>query len=118
MKYAKRSLCLLLAVLLLTLAGCNALGQREFQQDIVLQLDGREGELLIREWRYLLGSGADIYYCNAGNRVLLGETTGGDNGYCPFAEGKYSIEEDGDTITVKWLFRADIWKEKQFTLPD
>ncbi len=119
MKNLKRCLCLLLLGLILLSVGCDT-SNREYHQDIVLDLESRDGELVIREWRYLLGSGAEIYYSSHGKTVLLGSTTGGDNGYCPFAEGTYSIAEDGDTVTVKWLFRSgsDRWKEAQFALPD
>ncbi len=116
MRYVKMNLCLVLVAVLL-FAGCNASG-RDYHEDIILPLENSDGELVIKEWSFLMGSGAEIYYRSAGEMVLLGKTAGADDGYCPFADGKYSISEDGNTITVRWLSSSDIWGEEQFTLPD
>ncbi len=119
MKFVRQSFCILLVGLVLLFAGCQP-SEREYHPDITLQLEKRDAELVVREWRYLMGSGADIYFRRAGEMVLLGSTTGGDDGYCPFAHGKYSVVENGDTVTVKWLFQSasDTWKEIEFALPD
>jgi hypothetical protein len=36
--------------------------------------------------------------------VLLGKTTGSDDGFCPFKKGMYEITQEGDSITIKWCF--------------
>lgn len=83
--------------------------------------DGCNGEIVIKEWRFLQGSGAEIYYRQGEQLTQLGNTTGGDDGYCPFADGKYSLSVEGDALRVRWSFRGetqqDTWKEATFSLP-
>ncbi len=50
----------------------------------------------------MLGSGAEIYFKKNNELTLIGKTTGGDDGFCPFKEGQYSIEITDDTVTVSW----------------
>ena len=111
----------LLTMIIACFCGCGKSG-KEYKEDIIYQLQNREGALIIKEWTYLLGSGAEIYYNNGKTSVLLGETTGGDNGFCPFAEGSYEIKEYGDSVCVSWCFRASDndrshWKSKTFEFP-
>ncbi len=51
----------------------------------------------------------------------IGQTVGGDDGFCPFAEGMYEIDIQGDVLTVKWAFqpyqKKDEWRVDEFTLP-
>lgn len=107
---------LLLAVLIL-LPGCNY-DDREFLPDITVPIEYSSAEIVIKEWRYLLGSGAEIYYQSGGEQVLLGTTTGGDDGYCPFSAGKYTIALEDNALLIRWHFGGDVWKETQFSLPD
>lgn len=95
---------------------------REYNEDIVLPLQDPSEKIIIKEWSFLMGSGAEIYYQkDCGNLILLGKTTGGDDGFCPFNEGLYEILEEDRAVTVKWCFRpsdnkAD-WPSKTFRLP-
>ncbi len=111
---------LLLFCVMLFPSSCSS-DSREFKEDIVIPLEGNEGELVIKEWSFLLGSGAEIYYREGEKTVLLGKTTGGDDGYCPFANGKYYTEFNGDSVKIRWLFNTDshseYWKEDIFTIP-
>ena len=109
------ALCLLLCVL----GGCGVSG-REYNDDIIVELTDREGTLVIREWSFLLGSGAEVYY-DYGWRspILLGQTSGADDGYCPFEEGAYRITRDGEAVTLSWRATdAGTWRSATFDLPD
>lgn len=118
----KRILLLLfVSTLLFSIIGCSA-SEREYHEDIVIALQDPSEKIIIREWQYLLGSGADVYY-QKGNAdaVLLGKTTGADDGFCPFKEGLYELIQNGDEITVKWCFSPsdskDIWRYRSFNIP-
>jgi len=94
-----------------------AMPDREYLSDISVPLADSNGEIIIKEWRFLLGSGAEIYYRCDGKMKLLGETTGGDDGYCPFAHGEYTVSLEEEALLVRWHFRDGIWREKRFSLP-
>ncbi len=109
------------AVVLSCLCGCGTSG-REYKDDIEYNLTENDGALIIKEWTFLQGSGAEIYYKIGDTMTLLGNTTGADNGFCPFAEGSYEIKEYGDSVCVSWCFRASDndrshWKSKTFEFP-
>ena len=107
-------LCLLLG----TLCGCS--GGREYNEDIVVELTDREGTLIIREWSFLLGSGAEVYY-DYGWRspILLGQTSGANNGSCPFEAGRYRVTQEEDTVKLSWKATdAGAWRSQTFDLPD
>ncbi len=118
----KRMLSLVLVVLVLVLAGCNSTN-REYYDDIHITLQDSTEEIIIKEWRYLQGSGAEVYYQEENNDpVLLGKTTGADDGFCPFKEGLYELTQDGSTVTVKWCFNPSDedkanWQSKTIELP-
>lgn len=93
----------------------------EYKDDIIVTVPDSDETLVIKEWTFLLSSGAEIYLQKDNRLILLGETDGADDGYCPFADGKYQIINNKDgTITVKWLFNiaedTEIWHEKQFDI--
>lgn len=71
--------CLLL---LLFLSSCGF--DREYNEDIVIQSAEHDAEIVIKEWSFLLGSGAEIYFRVGTKETLLGKLQGGDNGFCPF----------------------------------
>lgn len=109
-------------VLMLTLIsnGCSE-NAREYFEEIRIPLQTKNGEIIIREWRFLLGSGAEIYYYNDGSTTLLGHCSGGDDGYCPFQDGRYTLDENGKEITVCWLFGTtaegkEIWHSQTFSI--
>lgn len=107
--------------ILLSFGGCAS--EREYYDDIHITLQDSSERITIKEWSYLLGSGAEVYYQkNDAEPVLLGKTTGGDDGFCPFKEGLYELSQDGNTVTVKWCFNPSnkdksSWKHETFELP-
>ncbi len=114
-------LCLFFLVLMY-LYGCGG-SEREYLEDIVYELEDSTGVIIIKEWCFLLGSGAEVYYKQGEKTaVLLGKTTGGDDGFCPFKEGMYEITQNGGSICVSWCFRPSnsnhsLWRSKSFDLP-
>lgn len=113
---SRRTIAVFLCALLIFFAGCGA-SEREYKDDLIVLLEGDE-RLIIREWSFLLGSGAEVYYQRGDqDPVLLGQTGGGDDGACPFSMGQYEIVREGDTVLIKWLFRDGIWRSKTFELP-
>jgi len=127
MKIIKR-ISILAAILLtvsLLLAGswaCDDSFSREYPDDLYIDIPDTESQLLIKEWRFLLGSGAEVCYIpSAGAKAqFLGKTTGGDDGYCPFHDGKYSISYSEGVVTLSWAFQGseDAYnRSESFPLP-
>lgn len=114
-------LCLL-SIALTCFCGCGEF-EREYNDDIVYELQNGTDFIIIKEWKFLMVSGAEIYY-KQGNEapVLLGETAGADDGFCPFEKGLYEITQEEGSICVSWCFdpanddRAS-WHSKSFDLP-
>ena len=114
-------LCLIFFVLT-CLCGCGQ-SEREYNVDIVYQLQDGTGVIIIKEWSFLLGSGAEIYFKQGDEKpVLIGKTTGADDGFCPFEEGLYEITQDENSICVSWCFdpsndERSCWRSESFELP-
>ena len=112
----------LLITVLTCFCACGRSG-REYKGYITFQLQDTDDVLIIKEWTYLLSSGADIYYKHGDDApVFLGKTSGGDNGFCPFSEGMYEITEDGDAVKISWCFKPSDsdranWRSEYFQLP-
>lgn len=120
-----------MAIVLLTVAALLLLASyacsdnsfsREYLDDLYIDIPDTKSQLLIKEWRFLLGSGAEVYYIpSAGAKAqLLGKTTGGDDGYCPFHDGKYSISYSEGVVTLSWAFQGseDAYnRSESFPLP-
>lgn len=109
----------LVCVIFGAFCGCAASG-REYNDDITVLLPDRDGVLVIREWSVLLGSGAEVYY-DYGWRapILLGQTSGADDGYCPFEAGEYRITQEEDAVTLAWRATdAGVWRSATFDLPN
>ena len=84
MKTIRKTVFLIL-LCIFVLSSCSS--GREYYDDIVVQFENDEAEIVIREWSFLLGSGAEIY-CNIGGKMtLLGQISGMDNSFCPFSKG-------------------------------
>ena len=100
---------------------CNFGSGREYHDDIHIPLETHQAEIIIREWSFLLGSGAEIYYKTADEEILLGQTSGGDDGYCPFQDGKYSVAVEDNKLTIEWCkIPSNIsipWEKNVFELP-
>ncbi len=116
-KYICFSLFLILCLLLI---GCQTM-DREYLPDLTIDMETRDAQLVIREWSFLLGSGAEVYYRENGKYLHLGNCTGADDGYTPFAGGLYEIIEYSNAIHIRWFFTSgqdgQIWHEKTFSLP-
>lgn len=96
----------------------EAMPDREYLADITVSLEDRPGQIVIKEWRFLLGSGAEIYYKRGSELTLLGITSGGDDGYCPFAAGKYTLSVEENMLHIRWHATNDVWREQKFPLPE
>ena len=100
-------------------SGCGS--QRDYNDDIYVELESRQAEIIIREWQFLLGSGAEIYYKSDDEEILLGQLAGGDDGFCPFKEGLYSVDVGENEVTIKWCKfphnEEKPWQEKTFEFP-
>lgn len=111
-------LCLVLSVI--CLAGCSLGYGRNYLDDIHVPLESRQAEIIIREWTFLMGSGAEIYYKDSGGKVMLGQVQGGDDGHCPFEEGLYSVKVEDNELIIEVGRRMDagiIWRTESFVLP-
>ena len=120
--YKKALIAIIMLAVTMTLTACSGhWSDREYLPDITVQLAEETGEIVIKEWRWGLGSGAEIYYQKDGKQTLLGKTAGGDNGYCPFAAGEYTLTTEGSDLVIRWAFRGNTpeteWKETRFALP-
>ena len=107
----------------ITLTSCsNPLGEREYLADLYIDLPGTEHQLLIKEWRYLLGSGEEVYFVSSSAKKpqLLGKLTGGDDGYCPFNDGKYEISCSEGVLSLSWSFDGsdNYTRSESFVLPE
>jgi len=119
-------LVVIFLIVLLILGGCiinriNRLNGREYLDDIHIPLEDRQAEIIIKEWRWLLGSGEEVYYKDDDKKILLGQLWGGDDGFCPFKEGQYSVTVDDGKLTIEWCSipgnKAIPWSKKTFDLP-
>ncbi len=96
----------------------------DYHEDLIIPIEGREASLVIREWNLLLGSGADVYYQGPdGKETQIGQAGGGDDGYTPFKNQKYTITFSDDTVSFTWYFGVndtdgkEIWKSTVIDLP-
>ncbi len=118
----KKTVLILCAAVLLLCSCTPGASGRDYREDINVPLKNGY-TLIIREWSYTVGSGAEIYLSQKdGKTVFLGRTTGGDDGYCPFADGNYEIVEKDGCIVISWGFRASDnasdRKTKTFEIPN
>ena len=110
-------------MILFTFSGCGSGGlDREYYDDLNISLETQDGEIIIKEWEFLLGSGAEVYYRENGKDILLGKLSGSDDGFCPFKEGLYELTQEGNTVTIKWCFKPSDkdktnWRSDTFELP-
>lgn len=106
----RKNLLILVCILCLCLAGCSLPFGRSYREDVHIPLEGREGELVIKEWDLLFDSGAEIYYNGGGhNMFLLGQTYSHELFTHPFEKGRYTLEVNEDRLSLSWsLHIADL----------
>ena len=114
---------ILLLNLLFLLASCvNPLGEREYAEDLYISIPDSDCQILIKEWNYLLGSGEEVYFVRPSDKhpQLLGTMSGGDDGYLPFANGKYAVHFSEGTVTFSWSFNGgdSYTRSESFILPE
>lgn len=119
--FTKALSLILLVVLTVTATSCSSLlGEKDYKEDVCVSLKDGKGKLIIKEWSWLQGSGAEIYHKVGDETYLIGKTTGADDGYCPFSNGLYSVAVDGDEVHIKWAFNPGddetLWRENTFQL--
>ena len=131
MKFNRGVISIIILNILLLLSSCNREGgifdDREFLDNIYVDVPETDYQLLIKEWRWLLGSGEEIYLIDKTKEdeeaVYLGKCTGGDDGYCPFNDGKYTVTYSDGKIEISWLFNQggeeskEAWRSKTFDIP-
>ena len=96
---------------------------RHYLDDLELNAPNGDYKLQICEWEALGGGGAEIYYVNNDERVLLGETAV-KSGVYSFADGDYVIEWTDEYICIKYRSGRGVetedpssWRENTFFLP-
>lgn len=97
--------------------------RKAYGDDIIVNVPDTEDVIIIREWNFMLGSGAEIYYKKPDlPEIEIGTTTGGDDGYCPFNDGQYSYVIHKDSIYIRWRIsfsnNTTNWRAKTFEFPD
>ena len=69
-----------------------------------------------------MGSGAEVYYRDDDKETLLGNLLGGDDGFCPFKEGLYSVEVDDNGLIIEWCrfpnSKMGSWEKTFFKIPE
>ncbi len=100
----KRVLFIFLLSVVLCLSSCGGLfGEKDYQEDLYIDVPGTADRILIKEWQYLLGSGQEIYYCVPDEKpVLLGRLSGSDDGYCAFADERYEVTFAEGEVVFRW----------------
>ena len=107
-KLTKKRLCVILitavVVAALTVVGVlfvlDSSFAKDYKDDLRIELAQNDGVIIVKEWSFLTGSGAEIYYEKDGEVVCLGSTDG-NGGYLAFDDGKYTFSESKVTaITV------------------
>ena len=114
------ALCLCLTLLAICFTGCVGSG-REYLDEIHIPLEAKQAEIIVREWKFLMGSGAEIYYKDDDREVMLGQIQGGDDGFCPFEQGLYAVRVEDDELVIEVGRKMDapdiIWSTESFALP-
>ena len=66
-----------------------------------------------------MGSGAEVYYDYGWRSIRLGQTSGADDGYCPFEAGQYRVAQKDDAVELSWRSNsAGVWRSASFDLPE
>ncbi|MBO5402259.1 MAG: hypothetical protein J6A85_03695 [Clostridia bacterium] len=93
---------------------------RDYRPDIVIENPNGEGTLIIEEWLWGFGAGAEIYYKEDGflkQKKKIGGTSA-DETCTPFSDGRYTVTWGEDTVTLEYdNGLAKEWVSKTFELP-
>lgn len=126
-KLTKKRLCVILitavVVAALTVVGVlfvlDSSFAKDYKDDLRIELAQNDGIIIVKEWSFLTGSGAEIYYEKDGEVVCLGSTDGND-GYLAFDDGKYTVTEGDGEVTLSWFYSKvsgkEDWRSKTFKL--
>jgi len=101
----KITFLLLILSTTISLFSCgNPTGDREYMPDLYIDIPNTQSQLLIKEWTYLLGSGEEVYFVveKGAEPQYVGNLSGGDDGYCPFYNGKYNVDFADGQVTLSW----------------
>ncbi len=106
----------LFILFLLTSCGNKDSFEKIYEPDLRIEIPNSDDFIVIKEWSLLLAGGSDIYFENKnGEQTLIGETSGTDDGYKPFKNGKYEITWGDNNVTLSYDFGSgDIWKTETF----
>ena len=101
----------------------NPLLSRDYEdEDVVVPLQDPEEKLIIKEWTYSVGSGAEIYYQRGEEKpVMIGQASSDLD--TPFKDGAFEIIQNGRSIEIRFRFRASEpdrsqWRSITLELPD
>ena len=92
-------------------------------RETYIDIPNTEYQLLIREEQFLFSSHGTVYFVENSwwkRDKKLGETRGGDDGYCPFANGDYEITYEDGVVYVSYdsTFKKDEYSNHDsFELP-
>lgn len=93
--------CLILAGLVYWFIASRLLS-REYKPDLIISSPDGQYELVVREWYYLVGGGAEIYIRETKwyNRWMMKEIGATSSEDPCFAEGHYYVEWESDKVTI------------------
>lgn len=117
-RFCRMFIPIICALILMCTLPILAFFAKDYKNPLCVEISDIDKTVVVEEWQWLLGSGADIYIKDGWRKMYLGDAGGGDDGYCPFEDGKYEIsyQEKDNTITVRWFNSFD-WEERVFELP-
>ena len=116
-------LLLSIIVLATVFSGILKFYSKDYREDLYVDIPDTEYQLLIKEWSYLLASGEEVYFVDGSKKkpVHLGDLRGGDDGYCPFANGDYEITYSDGEVYIAYDSSGnkdgEFNKTKSFDLP-
>jgi len=87
---------------------------RRYEPDIIISSPDGRYDLVVREWSYGMGGGAEIYIRKRGQDNSWKEqrigSTKTDDGYNSFARGNYYVEWESDKVTIYYYTNFQIEK--------
>ncbi len=88
-----------------------------YEPDLKISIPDSDDFIVIKEWSFLLGGGADVYFEDSnGTQTFIGKTSGTDDGYKPFKHGEYELTWGDNSVTISYDFGSnDYWQTNTFT---